>query len=159
MWLWCDRERARGKFSVTAACAFGEIPRLRGPPHLHCVHSCGIKEPVRSPLMLLLHTASSHAWRLRRNSYVRKCRMQKYNSNSDQRVLIPYFRSTPTCYNLAMQTLMMWCAKPIDRKWSRWCKIEKISNNFYKTYVRITFLKSLTRMHTFVNPGQPKAPH
>ena len=31
LWLWCDRERACGKFSVTAACAFGAIPRLRGP--------------------------------------------------------------------------------------------------------------------------------
>ena len=33
MWLWRDHEKARGKFSVTAACAFGAIPRLRGPPH------------------------------------------------------------------------------------------------------------------------------
>ena len=44
--------RARGKFSVTAACAFRLIPRLRGPPHSHCFHSCGIKEPVQGPLML-----------------------------------------------------------------------------------------------------------
>ena len=43
---------ARGKFSVTAACAFGLIPRLRGPPDSHCFHSCGIKEPVQGPLML-----------------------------------------------------------------------------------------------------------
>ena len=32
LWSWCDRERARGKFSVAAACAFGAIPQLRGPP-------------------------------------------------------------------------------------------------------------------------------
>ena len=66
LWLWCDRKRARGKFSNAAACAFGAIPRLRGPPHLHCVQSCGIKEPVQGPLLLLLHTASSRAWRLER---------------------------------------------------------------------------------------------
>ena len=39
--------------------------------------------------------------------YVRKRSMQKYYFNSDQRVLIPYFRSTPTRYNLGIQTLMM----------------------------------------------------
>ena len=85
--------------------------------------------------------------------------MQKYNFNSDQRVLIPYFMSTPMRYNLGIQTLMMWCAKLIDRNRSRWCEIEKTSNNFYKTYVRITFLKSLTKMHTFDNPRQTKVPH
>ena len=42
----CDvtARRARRKFSVTAACAFRLIPRLRGPPHSHSFHSCGIKE-------------------------------------------------------------------------------------------------------------------
>ena len=28
LWFWCDRKRACGKFRVTAACAFGAIPRL-----------------------------------------------------------------------------------------------------------------------------------
>ena len=42
--LWCNRRRARGRFSVNVACAFGAIPRLRGPPHSPRVYLFGIKE-------------------------------------------------------------------------------------------------------------------
>ena len=58
---------SRGKFSVIAAYAFGSIPRLRGPPHSLRVRSFGIKRSVQGPLMLLLHTASSRAWKSQNN--------------------------------------------------------------------------------------------
>ena len=51
-----------GRSPFTQQCIHSGI--LRGPPHSYRVHSCGIKEPVQGPLMLLLHTASSRAWRL-----------------------------------------------------------------------------------------------
>ena len=63
MWLWCEHKSAHGKYSVVAACAFGAIPRLSGPPHSLRVRSCGNRKPVQGPLMLSLQTASSRAWR------------------------------------------------------------------------------------------------